>query len=248
MDIKNSQNVIEYGDKAKNNENQINIHYQENKQKEKDAHQEINSDNNQHLEGDEIIEQLIFESEEEKIHELERDGVGEEKREGEMKYAEGKENMQEHRQEKIGEYQEEENVYQSIEEGQEEGEQFNNNEEEQQNNENEEGYEHEHEQFYQYSGEENEQENINYEIEEIKNNSNQNKGKKNLIKISETIMNKEEIIKKEENNNNKRLKKYQRFVKNVEYNEKDGNVIENQKEEIIKINNQDKDNIGKNEK
>ena len=236
----NNQNVSDNEDKEQQNENHMNINNdEENEQKEIEDNQDIKyiqnnegeemNNNNQKLEGGENNEQIKIENEEEK------------------KNAHGQEHEQEQGQEG-GEYHEEENVYQSIEEGQEEGEQFNNNEEEQQNNENEEGYEHEHEQFYQYSGEENEQENINYEIEEIKNNSNQNKGKKNLIKISETIINKEEIIKKEENNNNKRLKKYQRFVKNVEYNEKDGNVIENQKEEIIKINNQDKDNIGKNEK
>ena len=258
INIQNNQKINEYGDKEQHNENQMNIQYQEiehninndeeNEQKEIEDHQEINYiqnneveeiniNNNQQLEGDENIEQIILDSEEEKMHEHQQEGVGvgEGEREGEMKYAEVQINEQEQGREEEGEYQEEDNIFPSIEE-----EQIN-NEEEQHNNEFEEAFEHEHEQFYQYSAEENESENVKYEIEDIKNKSNQNKGKSSLIKISDNNINNintEEITKKEENKNNKKLQKYQRFVKNVEYNENGGNVVKSQKkEEIVEINN-----------
>ena len=236
--IKNSYNqkIIEYEIKEQQNNNQMILNNdEENEQKGIEENQEIKyiqnneaeeiNNNNQKLEGDEINEQMTIENEEEKIDE--HKGMGEEQ-EGEIEYKDGQEH--EHEQEQV---QEEVNLYQSIEgeEGQEEGEHFI-NEKEQQNNEYEEGYEHEHEQYYQYSGEENQLESANYEIEDIKNNSNQKKGKKNLINICNTNIKTEEITKKGENNNSKRLKKYQRFVKNVEYNEKDGNA-ENQKETNI---------------
>ena len=262
MDIQNNQKKIEYGDKEQHNENQINIKYQEiehninndkeNEQKEIEEHQkinfiqnneveEININNNKQLEGDEHIEQIILDSEEEKMYEQQKEGVEEEVQEGEgeMKYEEGQTIEQEQGREEEGEYQEEDNIFPSIEE-----EQL--NEEEQHNNEFEEGFEHEHEQFYQYSAEEIESENVKYEIEDIKNKSSQKKGNNGLIKISDDNINKintEEITKKEENKNNKKFKKYQRFVKNVEYNEKGGNVVKSQKkEEIVEINNIDEHN------
>ena len=51
----------------------------------------------------------------------------------------------------------------------------------------------------------------------------------------------EEIIHKEEKENNRKLKKYQKFVKNVEYN-KDGNVIKSKTEKIVITNQQEGDN------
>jgi hypothetical protein len=83
-----------------------------------------------------------------------------------------------------------------------------------------------------YPYQEGDDENYIYDNNDLKESSDMNQniqnGKGTIIQISDNNLNVEDIMPNEENN--KKLKKYQKFVKNIEYN-KSGNVQEEDNED-----------------